>query len=441
MNNFGIYRGRVIRNNDPEGLGRVTAQVPAVLGLRESEWAYPLRSTGEAPTPPDVGTPIWVLFENGEPSAPVWAGIAATSPGGATSTLVAWSRLTDVPATASRWPTWLEVTEKPTTFPTTWAQVSGAPATATRWPTWDEVTGKPTSYPTAWADVTGKPTALAYTNVAQTWTATQTFMAQSIALSALSATGTRDTTTFLRGDGTWAVVQTGAPANMVTTDTTQTISGGKTFTGGLSATTNITNGGFDFFLGTQDQTSRGNTGSSRALVKNSGGRLDVNFGNDFTGGTFIGSGTGTASWSGLGVRGTSYWGDGIAAGGTGTEGGAGTQYATIGAVQGLAGIMARSLHITWNGDGLAEIRYGRVGGTSVGTWWFAGPGTARGGAANVGNFAIGRGDGNGGGPSGNLFWVTGLEGESRARKGIRAANDGDTNTSSGVDLFLDSLFA
>lgn len=52
-------------------------------------------------------------------------------------------------------------------------------------------------------------------------------------------------------------------------------------------------GGFDLVLGAKDQTSRGNTGLSRALVKNSGGRLDVNFAGDFTGGVYFhGNGSG-----------------------------------------------------------------------------------------------------------------------------------------------------
>lgn len=44
---------------------------------------------------------------------------------------------------------------------------------------------------------------------------------------------------FLRGDGTWATIETGAPANMVTTNTAQTVTGAKTF----SAATIISNTG------------------------------------------------------------------------------------------------------------------------------------------------------------------------------------------------------
>lgn len=42
-----------------------------------------------------------------------------------------------------------------------WSGVSGKPATATRWPAFSEVTDKPTSYPSAWSEVSGKPSVIA----------------------------------------------------------------------------------------------------------------------------------------------------------------------------------------------------------------------------------------------------------------------------------------
>jgi hypothetical protein len=67
----------------------------------------------------------------------------------------AWSDITDKPTTATRWPSWDEVTSKPNSFTPSahthaWEDItSGVPATATRWPSWSEVTSKPTSK-TAW---------------------------------------------------------------------------------------------------------------------------------------------------------------------------------------------------------------------------------------------------------------------------------------------------
>lgn len=49
----------------------------------------------------------------------------------------------------------------------------------------------------------------------------------------------------------------------------------------------VTNGGFDFIMGNYDQSSRGNTGSSRALVKEVGGKLVINYQGDFFGGTRV----------------------------------------------------------------------------------------------------------------------------------------------------------
>jgi hypothetical protein len=49
----------------------------------------------------------------------------------------------------------------------------------------------------------------------------------------------------------------------------------------------ITNGGFDFKLGNADQVGRGNSGESRALVKDDGNVLAINFSGDFVGGTRI----------------------------------------------------------------------------------------------------------------------------------------------------------
>jgi hypothetical protein len=58
---------------------------------------------------------------------------------------------------------------------------------------------------------------------------------------------------------------------------------------GLSVAGGITNGGFDFKLGMTDQVTRGDSGLSRALVKNTGNVLVINFSGDFTGGTRVDS--------------------------------------------------------------------------------------------------------------------------------------------------------
>ena len=75
-------------------------------------------------------------------------------------TTMAWGNITGVPATATRWPSWSEITSKPSTFTpsshthplsgisdlqASWdALLKAAPsAYVTRWPSWSEVTSKP----------------------------------------------------------------------------------------------------------------------------------------------------------------------------------------------------------------------------------------------------------------------------------------------------------
>lgn len=74
---FGKYRGVVTDNADPTNRGRVKVRVPAVLGTLEM-WAMPCvpyagPSVGFFSMPP-VGAGVWVEFEAGDPSYPIWAG-------------------------------------------------------------------------------------------------------------------------------------------------------------------------------------------------------------------------------------------------------------------------------------------------------------------------------------------------------------------------------
>jgi Type VI secretion system/phage-baseplate injector OB domain len=75
---YGKYRGLVADNADPLGLGRVRADVPAVLGDATSGWALPClpgagNGSGFHVVPP-VGAGVWVEFEAGDPDYPVWTG-------------------------------------------------------------------------------------------------------------------------------------------------------------------------------------------------------------------------------------------------------------------------------------------------------------------------------------------------------------------------------
>lgn len=75
---FGKYRGIVEAVDDGEGLGRIVAKVPSVYGERNSPWALPAvpfagPSYGLAMLP-KRGDGVWIEFEAGNISKPIWAG-------------------------------------------------------------------------------------------------------------------------------------------------------------------------------------------------------------------------------------------------------------------------------------------------------------------------------------------------------------------------------
>jgi hypothetical protein len=75
---FGKYRGLVTDNQDPKNLARIRAKVPEVLQDVDSGWATPSlpyagKGSGFFRVPP-VGAGVWVEFESGDVSRPVWTG-------------------------------------------------------------------------------------------------------------------------------------------------------------------------------------------------------------------------------------------------------------------------------------------------------------------------------------------------------------------------------
>jgi len=75
---FGKYRGMVIDNVDPMQTGRLMVQVPDVAGLIPGSWALPcFPFTGQQMgfwALPQIGSGVWVEFEQGDPSKPIWVG-------------------------------------------------------------------------------------------------------------------------------------------------------------------------------------------------------------------------------------------------------------------------------------------------------------------------------------------------------------------------------
>src|ERR1043166_2593508 len=75
---FGKFRGTVTDNQDPSSLGRIKAQVPDVLRDVDTGWALPaLPYSGNGVgvyTVPAVGASVWIEFEAGDVSNPIWTG-------------------------------------------------------------------------------------------------------------------------------------------------------------------------------------------------------------------------------------------------------------------------------------------------------------------------------------------------------------------------------
>lgn len=91
---YGKYRGEVTSVDDPLRSGRVKARVPEVLGDVETGWALPCTPYAGARsglyTVPPQGAAIWVEFESGNPSRPIWTGCwwgPLEAPGSPTSPL------------------------------------------------------------------------------------------------------------------------------------------------------------------------------------------------------------------------------------------------------------------------------------------------------------------------------------------------------------------
>jgi len=88
---YGKYRAFVRDHHDPERLGRLRLEVPAVLGTGKenwSDWAWPCFLYGGNDDTgmflvPEEGASVWAEFEGGQVQYPIWAGVwlAKSNPG------------------------------------------------------------------------------------------------------------------------------------------------------------------------------------------------------------------------------------------------------------------------------------------------------------------------------------------------------------------------
>jgi Type VI secretion system/phage-baseplate injector OB domain len=81
---LGKYRGTVADNEDPLSRGRLIVVVPDVLGTEPSTWALPCLPLAGIDVGtfvrPEVGTAVWVEFEQGDPQRPIWTGCFWNAP-------------------------------------------------------------------------------------------------------------------------------------------------------------------------------------------------------------------------------------------------------------------------------------------------------------------------------------------------------------------------
>ena len=75
---LGKYKGVVINNIDPLLIGRIQVIVPDVGSLVPTTWAMPCVPVAGINmgmfSLPIIGSGVWVEFERGDPSKPIWVG-------------------------------------------------------------------------------------------------------------------------------------------------------------------------------------------------------------------------------------------------------------------------------------------------------------------------------------------------------------------------------
>jgi uncharacterized protein involved in type VI secretion and phage assembly len=75
---YGKYRGTVVNNVDPLQIGRILATVTDVSHVAPTSWAMPCLPVAGINsgifTVPQIGSGVWIEFEQGDPDRPIWVG-------------------------------------------------------------------------------------------------------------------------------------------------------------------------------------------------------------------------------------------------------------------------------------------------------------------------------------------------------------------------------
>ena len=85
---YGVYRAVVFDNKDPNLLNRLRLKIPQVFADVPTGWAWPTSFAGLKTTVPEIGQGIWVMFEGGDPSFPMWLGVFGNEVSSNTSVVI-----------------------------------------------------------------------------------------------------------------------------------------------------------------------------------------------------------------------------------------------------------------------------------------------------------------------------------------------------------------
>ena len=75
---YGLYRAKVVERDDERQRGRIKVQIPSVSGEGKSQWVeacmYTAYDGGGDISVPKVGDTVWIAFEEGDITRPVYVG-------------------------------------------------------------------------------------------------------------------------------------------------------------------------------------------------------------------------------------------------------------------------------------------------------------------------------------------------------------------------------
>ena len=78
---YGVYRGVVKDNKDPQNQRRLKISITQTTGIEVTEWTWPVEPSSISTDVPVVGQGVWVTYVGGDPEYPVWSGIFGKNQG------------------------------------------------------------------------------------------------------------------------------------------------------------------------------------------------------------------------------------------------------------------------------------------------------------------------------------------------------------------------